>query len=397
MWLLLLLVFGSLAAEKTIAVLMPLAADARGASYAWVGVLSGASQFILVLLLIPGTWLVALWGRRTAVVLGIGLQGIATLAFAAVGDIYWMLLPQAVLGVGLSLFWPAYLSYFAEVAAGAAHRMQMRRSLAQGAALLVSPVIATYLAGRFGYGAGFGVIGAITTAIALVGLRLTGPNDRPAGTRQSPTALLQTYRSAGALLRRPAFALVVAVTTIGSLLIYLVAGSFLTLHLQQLGFTSLMIGMLISLRSLSDVALRTMFTRLAARMPPFYLVAFSAGGVAVINLLFPLVALPAAVVVLMVLLGMFASQYDPATVTVLSNLLRTDERDVGIAVWVTINALAAWVFAPLLGGLGDIVGLPTVFMLCACIGLAAIAALVSWGRLAAERLDAPDELVEMYR
>lgn len=186
-------------------------------------------------------------------------------------------------------------------------------------------------------------------------------------------------------------------TTIGSLLIYLVAGSFLTLHLQQLGFTSLMIGMLISLRSLSDVALRTMFTHLAARMPPFYLVAFSAGGVAVINLLFPLVALPAAVVVLMVLLGMFASQYDPATVTVLSNLLRTDERDVGIAVWVTINTLAAWVFAPLLGGLGDIVGLPTVFMLCACIGLATIAALVSWGRLAAERLDAPDELVEMYR
>ena len=56
-------VFGGLASEQAIGVLMPLAADAGGAtSYAWIGVLSGTVRLVLVLLLIPGTWLGRLVG-----------------------------------------------------------------------------------------------------------------------------------------------------------------------------------------------------------------------------------------------------------------------------------------------------------------------------------------------
>jgi MFS family permease len=395
LWLLLLLVFGGLSSEQAIGVLMPLAADAGGATYAWVGVLSGTVRLVLVLLLIPGTWLVASWGRRVAVVVGAGLQGAAALTYAVVPDVRWMLLPQIMLGIGLSLFWPAYLSYFAEVSAGAVTQMQTRRSLTQGVALLVSPLIGTYLAGRFGYGAGFAVIGALTVTAALIGLRLSGPAGRPTGAQGSPAALFGTYRAAGTLFRRQAFVVIVGLSIVGSLLIYMVSGTFLTLHLKQLGFASLTIGVLISLRSFSDVALRTMFSRLAARVRPFYLAAISAVGVAVIDLFVPVLTLPAAVVALMLLLGVFASQYDPATVTVLSNLLHSGERDVGIAVWVTVNALVGWAVAPLLGSLGDAAGLSAVFVVSACVGLSVVAALMFWGRRAAGRPDAPDELVEM--
>ena len=395
-WLLLLLVFGGLASEQTIGVLMPLAADAQGTSYAWIGMLSGTVRLVLVLLLIPGTWLVASWGRRIAVVVGVGLQGAAALTYAIIPDVRWMLLPQIMLGIGLSLFWPAYLSYFAEVVVGAETQMQMRRSLTQGVALLISPLIGTYLAGRLGYSAGFAVIGAMTVTIALLGLRLSGPAGRPTGARGNPAALIETYRAAGTLFRRQAYLVVVGLSIVGSLLIYLVSGTFLTLHLKQLGFASLTIGMLISLRSLSDVALRTMFSRLAGRIRPLYLVVFSAVGVAVIDLFVPILTLPAAVVALMVLLGVFSSQYDPATVTVLSNLLRSGERDVGIAMWVTVSALAGWVVAPLLGSLGDAAGLSAVFAVSACVGIVAVAALTFWGRKAAGRPDAPDELAEIY-
>jgi predicted MFS family arabinose efflux permease len=263
-------------------------------------------------------------------------------------------------------------------------------------ALLISPVIGTYLAGRFGYGAGFAVIGAMTVTIALLGLRLSGPAGRPTGARSNPAALVGTYRAAGTLFRRQAYLVVVGLSIVGSLLIFMVSGTFLTLHLKQLGFASLTIGMLISLRSLSDVALRTMFSRLAARIRPLYLVVFSAVGVAVIDLFVPILTLPAAVVALMVLLGVFSSQYDPATVTVLSNLLRSGERDVGIAAWVTVSALVGWAVAPLLGGLGDAAGLSAVFVVSACVGIVAVAALMFWGRKAAGRPDAPDELAEMF-
>jgi MFS family permease len=396
LWLLLLLVFGGLSSEQAIGVLMPLAADAGGATYAWIGVLSGTVRLILVLLLIPGTWLVASWGRRVAVVVGVGLEGAAALTYAVIPDVRWMLLPQIMLGVGLSFFWPAYLSYFAEVVVGAETQMQMRRSLTQGVALLTSPLIGTYLAGRFGYGAGFAVIGAMTVTIALLGLRLSGPAGQPTGARGNPADLVGTYRAAGTLFRRQAYLVAVGLSIVGSLLIYMVSGTFLTLHLKQLGFASLTIGMLISLRSLSDVALRTMFSRLAVRVRPIYLVVVSAVGVAVINLFVPILTLPAAVVALMVLLGVFSSQYDPATVTVLSNLLRSGERDVGIAAWVTVSALAGWAIAPLLGGLGDAAGLSAVFVVSACVGLVVVAALIFWGRNAAGRPDAPDELAEMY-
>jgi predicted MFS family arabinose efflux permease len=394
--LLLLLVFGGLASEQAIGVLMPLAASAGGASYAWVGVLSGAVRLVLVLLLIPGTWVVASLGRRVAVVVGAGLEGAAALMYSVVPDVRWMLLPQIVLGVGLSLFWPAYLSYFAEVASGAAIQMQARRSVVHGVALLLSPLIGTYLAGRFGYSAGFAVIGCMTVAAAFAGLRLSGPAGRPSAALGNPGALLRIFRAAGTLFRRKSFVLIIGLSMTASLLIYLVSGTFLTLHLRELGFASLTIGIFISLRSLSDVVLRAAFSKLAIRFRPILLTAFAGGAVALVDLVLPAFAAPAALVVLMVMLGMLGSQYDPATTTVLSNMLGSQERDVGIAVWIAINSLAAWAVALLLGSLADAAGLRAVFMASACLGLVAIIALMLWGRRAASQPNAPEELIEMY-
>ena len=108
----------------------------------------------------------------------------------------------------------------------------------------------------------------------------------------------------------------VGLSIAGRLLIYMVSGTFLTLHLKQLGYASLTIGVLISLRSLSDVVSYTIRC-LAVRVRPLYLVVVSAVGVAVINLFVPILTLPAAAVALMVLLGVFSSQTILATVTVI--------------------------------------------------------------------------------
>jgi predicted MFS family arabinose efflux permease len=329
-------------------------------------------------------------------VAGVALQGAAALLYAVIPDVRWMLLPQIMLGVGLSIFWPAFLSYFAEVAAGALIQMQMRRSIVQGSALLVTPLIVTYLAGRLSYSAGFAVVGVMTLAAAVVGLQLRGPAGRRTATSAGPRPLWATYRSAGALFKRRSYLLILGLSIVASLLIYLVNATFLTLHLKTLGFTGLAIGALISLRSLSDVTLRTAFSWLAGRIRPIVLVALSALGVALVSLALPAFAAPAAVVALMLLLGVLASQYDPSSVTVLSNLLKAEERDVGVAVWVTINSFAAWIAAPLLGGLADSRGLSAVFVVSALVGIVAVTGLMWLGRRAAARPDAPDELVEMF-
>jgi len=72
----------------------------------------------------------------------------------------YVVLPQALLDLGLALFWPAYLSYFASIVRGeAANSMQGRRAAVENTALLASPLVATSLAQALGYQVGFTIIG----------------------------------------------------------------------------------------------------------------------------------------------------------------------------------------------------------------------------------------------
>ena len=106
--LLLVLVFVACFCEFSIYVLVPLAANARGSSNTWIGVLVGAPQLMLVLTLIPGTHWAAGWRRWTVLALGTGLQGAGALGHAVCSNPYAWLLPQLLLGLGLALRWPAY-------------------------------------------------------------------------------------------------------------------------------------------------------------------------------------------------------------------------------------------------------------------------------------------------
>ena len=129
--------------------------------------------------------------------------------------------------------------------------------------------------------------------------------------------------------------------------------------------------------------LRGMFTRLAWRVRPFYLMAFVAGGVAVLYLVLPGVSALAGIVVVMFIFGALVSQYDPAVVTALSDVLGPGERDLGTAIWVTVNALAGLLLAPVLGNLADAAGLPSVFVLSGLVALALVGGLLLLSRAAA--------------
>ena len=137
-WLLLLLVFGALASEQTIGVLMPLAADAQGTSYAWIGMLSGTLRLVLVLLLIPGLRLSRRGGGAARLLWAWDWKATAALTYAIIPMCAGCCCRKSCSGWP-PLFWPAYLSYFAEVVVGAETQMQMRRSLTQGVALLDQP------------------------------------------------------------------------------------------------------------------------------------------------------------------------------------------------------------------------------------------------------------------
>jgi predicted MFS family arabinose efflux permease len=395
--LLLVLMWSALLCETSIYVLVPLAANARQASNFWVGVLAGTPQLMLVLGLIPGTAWVASWRRRTVLALGAGLQGASALGHAVVADAYWMLLPQVALGLGLALFWPACLSYFASIVAGdGAHTMQGRRAAVEGLALLLAPLVATSLSQALGYSGGFGIIGALTVGVAvavrLAMTRAARPAD-PAGARPD---LNDTLHQARRHLKRPALLMILGLGCIAAVLLIQVGMPFLTLYLSSLGFGQASVGAFLSMISLSNITLQPAFGRLARRVRPIYLLVISIVGAAICFLLLPAFATPVLLAGLLLALGAVSSPYNPAMVSIVSGQFSDADRDLGIALWITTFSLALWLAAPALGALGDAAGLPALFPIAACLAIVGTVVLVQLGRRTARRGDAPQELVELW-
>jgi MFS family permease len=386
---LLFLAFSTLACELAIMVLVPLAANARGASNFWVGVLSGTQLLILVLVLIPGTWFAAPWKRRTVLALGTGLQGAAALGHALIVNPHLMILPQILLGLGLAIFWPAYLSYFAAVVAGeAANSMQGRRAGVHGLAFITIPLGSTYLAQQVGYRGAFLVIGSLTVMSSIIPLFLMSPTSRPSGLRRCWPDLVNTCYQTIALLKRPAFLLVLGMGAIAMTLMFHIGGPFLTLFIRHLGFAEATVGAFISLRAVSDTAFRFMFGRVAKIIRPIYLLAAAVVSASLLYLLVPLVSTPLVLAGLLLLIGAVSSPYNPALVGIVSEQFSSEERDLGIAIWITINSVVGWVASPALGALGDVAGLGAIFLVGGCVTLGVTLGLAAIGwRLA--RSDSP--------
>jgi predicted MFS family arabinose efflux permease len=396
--LLLLLVFIAGMCEFSIYVLVPLAADARGTSNAWVGVLVGTPQLMLLLALIPGTHFAASWRRRTVLALGIGLQGAAALGHAAITDPYWMLLPQLLLGLGLALFWPAYLSYFGSIVRGdTANAWQGRRAAVEGIALLVAPVGATMLAQTLGYQEAFAVVGGTTVAVALIPMLLMSPATRPENGQASMPRLISTFRQAGRMLKRPALLMIFGLISIGAVLIMRLGGPFLTLYLASLGFGQVAVGLLLSLQALSKVTLQPAFGRMARRVRPVYLLAFSILLTALAYTFLPVFTLPVLLAGILLVSGAVSAPYNPAMVGLVSDQFSDEERDLGMALWITVLSATTWLASPALGFLSDAVGLAALFPIAGLLVIVSTIVLVQYGRNLTGRLGASRELVELWR
>jgi predicted MFS family arabinose efflux permease len=391
------LAFISVASERVMAILVTLAANTRGASNSWIGILTGTPSLTLVLAMIPCTWYVAAWRRRTVLAIGTGLQGAAVLGQGIVTNLSWMLLPQVVLGLGLAIFLPAYLSYFASLVVGdTANEMHGRRAAVNGAALMVAPVGGTFLAQHLGYRGGFLLVGSLTLLSAVVPLFLMGPAARPSVLRRTLSDFGRNLHNARAMFRRPAFQIMLVLNATSATLFGQVGGPFLTLYIRSLGFGEVAVGSFLSLQALSDTTLRFMFGRIASRIRPIYLLALSIMGGGALYLLVPVISKALFLGVLLLMIGVVASPRNPAGIGITSELFSTEERDLGMALLLMVSSVVTWLFAPALGALGDVAGLPAIFIVGGCLAMGLTGTLTLVGRGAALRNDASSEMMEFW-
>jgi predicted MFS family arabinose efflux permease len=242
----------------------------------------------------------------------------------------------------------------------------------------------------------FTIIGGLTVVVALTPLLLMSPVTRPESGLAGSVSLARTLRQAWNMFRRPAVLMIFGLISIGGVLIMRVGGPFLTLYLSSLGYGQVAVGMLLSLQSLSKITFQTGFGRMARRVRPIYLLALSVLLTALTYMFLPVFTLPVLLASVLLVGGAFAASYNPAMVGLVTDQFSDEERDLGMALWITALSITVWLASPALGALGDAVGLAALFPIASFLVVLATVALVGWGRKIARQESAPGELVELW-
>jgi len=135
---------------------------------------------------------------------------------------------------------------------------------------------------------------------------------------------------------------------------------------------------------------------LARRVRPVYLLALSILLTALTYMFLPAFTLPVLLAGILLVSGAFSASYNPAMVGLVSDQFSDEERDLGMALWITVLSMTVWLASPALGALSDAVGLAALFPIASFLVIVATVALVGYGRRIARRENAPGELVELW-
>jgi len=185
---------------------LPVYVMALGGSQAEAGLVSGAIAFTALLFRPLAGWLTDAWRRRPVVLIGTACYALASLIYLAAGGLPALLFGRFVHGFGLSCYTTAANAYLADIA-------PVRRraeavgffSAAQAAGLILGPVIGFMLVEAAGFRNLFAVSGALAFTAFLISLlarerRRAGGIARPPWSLRTGIVLVEALPMAGTAL-----------------------------------------------------------------------------------------------------------------------------------------------------------------------------------------------------
>ena len=317
-------------------------AKSLGASVALVGVIVGAySALNLVGNLGAGYWIDRV-GRKTPLLVGLVVVGIALMFYPFVRDPYALLGLRAIHGLGAAFLSPASLAYIGDAAAtGSRGRAMALYGSAIGLTAIMAPLFAGLVRDRFGFGAVFVAIAAMMFLVAVPTYLLVGES-----LRRETRAKVDTRR----LLRNrrlflsyvSAFCLLFS---LGTLIV------FLPLAGQQMGESSARVGMWFAAFGCAAVIVQLALGRLSDRIGREPVIAIGLAVIAVALMLLPATQDWETKLGVMAVFGVGFGLLFPAMTALLADETTSQSRGTASGIYTAVYSLGAATGTGSAGGL----------------------------------------------
>jgi MFS family permease len=351
---------------------IPLIALSMRAGPVLLGVTVGASAVLPILLSLPAGRLTDRLAPRTLNLTAAGLMVAATALIGTASSIVPVIVGQALVGLSVTVASIAGQAFIAMTTRpGQRDGVFGRYAVIIAADTIIGPALGGFLAasGRFPMALGAALAFALLSVPQALWL---------SGRRNGATAAAAARMSSAALLRTPA---VLMVLTAAFLIIFghSLRQSFYVLYLDRVGFSSKLIGLLLSLGGVATIATRPLLgwiTQRTGREPLLALIAISMG------LALGLVPLARGVFLtqagLAVIVGIAYGLSQPLTMTLLSHTVPL--KALGLAFgWRQIFQRGGELASPLLMGLlVTVSGLESIFWVAGAVLIGMGAAAAQW-------------------
>jgi MFS family permease len=345
--------------------LLPHYKDEFGLSKSAAGFLVGAYAAGALVAALPGGIAAARYGPRRALLIGIALMGLASLAFGLAGDAWSLGIARFSQGVGGSLAWAGALTWL--IAASPVTRRGEMLGTAIGSAIfgaLFGPVIGA-LADHVGPREVFVGLAGLTVVLALLTLRMPPAAAEP----PVPGALSRALRDFE--IRQALWLMSVPALVFG------IVGVLVPLKLDQAGWSAAGIAVAWVVSAAIEMVLAPLIGRVSDRKGRLLPLRIALMGAVAVLVGFALADRPAVVVPILILSGItFGGFWAPAMA------LLTDAADrIGLAQGLAFGLMnLAWgagnAVGPAIGGaLADAAGDAVPFLIMAALCLATLASL----------------------
>jgi len=248
---------------------------------------------------------------------------------------------------------------------------------------LIGPVLGGYLVEHWGHHAAFGGSAVLALLSMAVCWTLPAQNRRRSDSAMGSTS--QAFRTAALMLRDRGIFMVMLVNAF-VMVAYSLRQSFYPLYLQSVGFSTTLIGAIMSFNSLCQMATRPTLGIAARRFGHVGILRLGIVLTAVGTMVTPFLTSLWALALAYGLVGVAQGYMQPLSMSLVSGQAAAGQRGVALGLRFTVNQLAQVIGPPLFGLAVAGLGLGAAFFASAGV---AWSALIWVGRLAREKINGP--------